>query len=167
MTPKQTLFVAEYLANGLNATQAAISAGYSEKSAASIGEENLRKPEIAAAIAESSQKHLEALDYSIERTLREVSRLAFFDVASLFEDDGSLKRIKDIDVASRAAIAGLEVTELFEGDGEQKHAYGLLKKVKLADKGAALDKLMRYHSLYKDKVDLPEEIIVRVIKCNL
>ena len=44
MTPKQTQLVAEYLANGLNATQVAMSAGYSQKTAASIGEENLRKP---------------------------------------------------------------------------------------------------------------------------
>ena len=42
MTPKQIRFVAEFLSNGLNATKAAISAGYSKKTAASIGEENLR-----------------------------------------------------------------------------------------------------------------------------
>jgi phage terminase small subunit len=49
LTPKQTLFVAEYLID-LNATQAAIRAGYSKKTAYSIGNENLSKPVIAAAI---------------------------------------------------------------------------------------------------------------------
>ena len=49
MTPKQTRFVAEYLVD-LNATQAAIRAGYSQRTAASIGAENLRKPNIAAVI---------------------------------------------------------------------------------------------------------------------
>lgn len=49
LTPKQQLFVAEYIKD-LNATQAAIRAGYSEDSAHSIGSENLRKPEIAEAI---------------------------------------------------------------------------------------------------------------------
>ena len=48
MTPKQEIFVREY-AIDLNATQAAIRAGYSEKTAYSIGQENLKKPEIAAA----------------------------------------------------------------------------------------------------------------------
>src|ERR1700733_355560 len=161
MTPKQKRFVAEYLVC-LNATKAAIAAGYPKKSAKSVGQENLTKPDIAAAIAGKTQKAFGKLDYSVERTLQEIARLAFFDVANLFEDDGSLKRIADIDADSRAAIAGLEVTELFDpvqqkdgASGEpQKHVYGLLKKIKLADKGAALDKLMRYHSLYRDKVEL-------------
>jgi phage terminase small subunit len=52
MTPKQTHFVDEYLID-LNATQAAIRAGYSVTTAASIGQENLTKPEIAHAIAEA------------------------------------------------------------------------------------------------------------------
>ncbi len=46
MTQKQELFVAEYLNNGFNATQAAKDAGYSATSAYSIGNENLSKPEI-------------------------------------------------------------------------------------------------------------------------
>ena len=50
MTPKQTRFVEEYLVD-LNATQAAIRAGYSAKTAYSIGQENLSKPEIANAVA--------------------------------------------------------------------------------------------------------------------
>lgn len=153
LTPKQTRFVAAYLANGMNATQAAISAGYSAKTAEVIGYENLNKPQIAEAIAAKAKAHLDKLDYGIDRTLNEVARLAFFDVRKIFEEDGSLKRVCDLDDDSAAAIAGLEVTELFEGDGEQKHAYGLLKKVKLADKSSNLDKLMRYHSLYRDKVE--------------
>jgi len=51
MTPKQQRFVEEYLVD-LNATQAAIRAGYSEKTAGQVGGENLKKPEIAAAIQE-------------------------------------------------------------------------------------------------------------------
>ena len=50
LTSKQTAFVREYLVDR-NATQAAIRAGYSARTAASIGEENLRKPDIADAIA--------------------------------------------------------------------------------------------------------------------
>lgn len=51
LTTKQKLFIEAYLANP-NATEAAIKAGYSEKTAGSVGAENLKKPEIAAAIAE-------------------------------------------------------------------------------------------------------------------
>ena len=55
LTERQRRFVEEYLIDG-NATQSAIRAGYSRKTAASIGEENLRKPEVARAIAEVSRK---------------------------------------------------------------------------------------------------------------
>lgn len=50
LTAKQRAFVLAYLSNGFNATQAAITAGYSEKTAYSIGSENLKKPEIKIAI---------------------------------------------------------------------------------------------------------------------
>lgn len=61
MTPRQSRFVQEYLVD-LNATQAAIRAGYSEKTAASIGFENLRKPEIASEIEQRQDKRSEKLE---------------------------------------------------------------------------------------------------------
>lgn len=55
LTPKQQRFVEEYLID-LNATQAAIRAGYSEKTAYSVGHENLKKPEIQKAIEEAKNQ---------------------------------------------------------------------------------------------------------------
>ena len=55
LTPKQQRFVDEYLID-LNATQAAIRAGYSEKTAYSIGDENLKKPEIKKAVEQAQQE---------------------------------------------------------------------------------------------------------------
>ncbi len=70
LTPKQQLFVAEYLVD-LNATQAAVRAGYSEKTAYSVGHENLKKPEVAAAIQEAmevrSQRTEIAQDWILEQ----------------------------------------------------------------------------------------------------
>ncbi len=70
LTPKQQRFVAEYLVN-LNATQAAVRAGYSEKTAYSVGHENLKKPEVAAAIQEAmevrSQRTEIAQDWILEQ----------------------------------------------------------------------------------------------------
>ena len=164
MTPKQTRFVAEYLANGMNATKAAISAGYSKTTAESQGTRLLGNVEIAKKLSEKVGKVLMKLDYSVDRTLKEIARLAFYDPANLYEDDGSVKRIKDIDEDTRSVIAGMEVVELFEGDGEQKHAYGLLKKIKTYDRRGALDMLMRYHALYKDKVEHTGEVrIARIM----
>lgn len=80
LTDKQAAFVREYLID-CNATQAAIRAGYSAHSAASIGEENLRKPEIAAAVAEgqdalaeqagiTAQWVLDRLKENVERAMQ-------------------------------------------------------------------------------------------------
>lgn len=69
LTAKQQRFVDEYLID-LNATQAAIRAGYSEKTAAQVGHENLRKPDIAASIAAKAANTAEKLDLSAERVLR-------------------------------------------------------------------------------------------------
>ena len=71
LTAKQELFVQEYLKD-LNATQAAIRAGYSEKTAAETGYENLRKPQIAAEIEKRQQKIGEKNEITVEWILEEM-----------------------------------------------------------------------------------------------
>lgn len=91
LTPKQLRFVQEYQID-LNATQAAIRAGYSKKTAHSIGQENLNKPEIAAELARRQAKIAEKLELSAERVLRELEYLAFYDpadVACLTDEGGA------------------------------------------------------------------------------
>lgn len=77
LTAKQERFVAEYLKDG-NATRSAIAAGYSEKTAHSVGSENLRKPEIAAKIAAAQADRTERthidIDYVIQRLAVEAER---------------------------------------------------------------------------------------------
>jgi|DEB0MinimDraft_3_1074331.scaffolds.fasta_scaffold13303_1 phage terminase small subunit len=70
LTPKQELFVNEYLVD-LNATQAAIRAGYSKKTAKQIATENLSKPAIARAIAEANQERMERVKYDADWVLQE------------------------------------------------------------------------------------------------
>lgn len=77
MTARQTRFVQEYLANGQNATAAAIAAGYSRATAASIGSENLRKPEIAHAIAAAQQRVSSKLELDADTIARELAAVGF------------------------------------------------------------------------------------------
>ena len=70
MTKKQKLFVEEYLID-LNATQAAIRAGYSPDTAGSIGGENLKKPEISAAIAKAMAERSKRTGINQDRILQE------------------------------------------------------------------------------------------------
>ncbi len=71
MSAKQQRFVEEYLVDH-NATQAAIRAGYSEKTAYSIGHENLKKPEIAAAIAAGEARLRRKMEVSIRSMTEEM-----------------------------------------------------------------------------------------------
>ncbi|MEK6398076.1 MAG: terminase small subunit, partial [Terriglobus sp.] len=182
VTPKQEKFCKAYLANGLNATQAAITAGYSARTAASIGEENLKKPEIAKAIAQHTQKVMAALDYGVERVLQQVARMAFFDPRKLYDPKGNLKPIHELDDDTVPALAGREVEEGGRGlivtkrkgksGRNQTSAVPVTRtaKIKLADRGSALDKLMRYHALYKDKldvkVDVTDELAEKIAKAQ-
>ncbi len=74
LTPKQQLFVEEYLMD-LNATQAAIRAGYSRNSARQMGAENLSKPVIAAAVAEAKRERSEATKIDAEWVLKQAVEL--------------------------------------------------------------------------------------------
>ena len=74
LTPKQQRFVEEYLID-LNATQAAIRAGYSAKTAAVIGAENLIKPYIQKAIQEAQNKLTERTEITQDYVLTNIKRV--------------------------------------------------------------------------------------------
>ena len=78
---KRQRFVEEYLID-LNATQAAIRAGYSAKTAGSIGEEILKKPEIQEAIQAAMKARSERTEITADRVLKELGRIAFLTSAS-------------------------------------------------------------------------------------
>lgn len=78
LTAKQQRFVEEYLVD-LNATQAAIRAGYSVKTARAAGSENLTKPDIAAAITSAQQERATRVEIEADRVLQEVYAIAMAD----------------------------------------------------------------------------------------
>lgn len=75
LTAKQELFIKEYLVD-LNATQAAIRAGYKEDNAYATGAENLRKPQIANEIQKHMQKRSHAVEINAEYVLRGIKDIA-------------------------------------------------------------------------------------------
>ena len=81
LTDKQEAFCLEYLID-LNATQAAIRAGYSTESAGAIGGENLQKPEIQKRISELQADRMKRNKIDADRVLKEIERIAFYDLAA-------------------------------------------------------------------------------------
>lgn len=84
LTPKQELFVREYLID-FNGTRAAIAAGYSEDSARQIGSENLSKPYIVEAIASQAKERTESAEITTEYVLKTIKSIAD-DCANKIED---------------------------------------------------------------------------------
>ncbi|MFG1206907.1 terminase small subunit [Xanthobacter flavus] len=150
LTKKQAEFVREYLVD-LNATQAAIRAGYSKRTARFMAAENLAKPNIAAAVEAAMAERAARTEITADRVLRELAKLAFFDIRKAFRPDGSLKPLNEMDDETAASIAGLEVSEFTDGDGG---AIGYLKKIKIADKRAALVDIGRHLGMWNDKLTL-------------
>ena len=144
LTPRQERFVAEYLVD-LNATQAAVRAGYSVKTAASIGYENLRKPEIASAITMRKAQQLNKAEVSAERILRELARIAHADIRELFDAEGHLKPTADLSDDAAAAVSSIEVVTRTRGDEEVEQ----VRKVRSWDKTRALDILAKHLGLLK------------------
>lgn len=135
LTPKQTAFVEEYLKD-LNATQAAIRAGYSEKTAYSIGQENLKKPEIAEAIVNAQAGRSERTKIDADWLLTRLAEEADADIADLYDEaTGALKPVhKWPKIFRQGLVAGMDVNQL-SVDGQ---SVGEVVKIKLADRNAKL-----------------------------
>jgi phage terminase small subunit len=144
LTDKQKRFCQEYLID-LNATQAAIRSGYSEKTANVIGAENLSKPYLQAHIAELRAEIQERNNMTIDELVMTLANMSRFDLAECYDKDGKLKSIHDIPKEHRMAIGGIETLEQnFEGV-----KIGQVQKLKILDRNAAIDKLMRHLGGYE------------------
>jgi phage terminase small subunit len=150
LTPKQQKFCEEYLID-LNASQAAIRAGYSKETYGSIGHENLQKPEIQEYITILQQELQTKTGITKERVLAEFAKIAFFDLRDAYTGDGSLKAPNELSDEAAGAISGIDVYEerVSDEDSEEKIVVGTTKKIKLHDKIRALDSLSKHLGLYE------------------
>ena len=144
LSPKQRRFVDEYLVD-LNATQAAIRAGYSAKTAKQIGSRLLTNVDIAAAIEQAMEARGTRTSVTADKVIKELARLGFSDMRRLMTwgPDG-VRLLSSDDLDDDDALAVAEVTETTTKDG------GSIK-LKVHDKQAALVTLGRHLGLFLDK----------------
>ena len=161
LSNRQRLFVKEYLVD-LNATQAAIRAGYSVKTAGQIGDQNLRKLQIAAAIEEEMRNRASRIEITQDMVLRELAKIGFSDIRKIVrwgntelrqgvDADGEsvtepyhglmLVGADDLDDDTAAAIA--EISESAQG-----------LKVKLHDKKGALVDIGRHLGMFPSRTEI-------------
>ena len=169
LTPKQARFVEEYLTD-LNATQAAIRAGYSAANADKIGSELLGKTRVKEAIDAAKVQRSEKTEITSERVLKEIAAMAFYDPADLVEIMRELKPGDEpgegqcvIEVDGREYVmegiaSPRDIKKLPEAIRRAIVGWGYDRNqnftIKLADKSKALDQLARHLSLYNDKLEV-------------
>lgn len=151
LTERQARFVEEYLLD-LNATQAAIRAGYSQKSAEKIGHQLLEKTRVREAIAEGKIRRSQRTEISADRVILELARIAFSDPREVMEWGPYGVRLKDS--ASLTEEQAASVAEVSEGkDG--------VMKLKKHDKVKALELLGKHIGIFREKVE--SENITRIV----
>lgn len=144
MTPKQKRFIEEYLID-LNATQAAIRAGYSPATAKDIGCENLAKPNISTRIAQEMAERSKRTGVNADRVIQELAKIAFINAADVI--DSKTATIKsDASPDDTAAIQSVKVKTFGED--------GLEREIKMADKIKALELLGKHLGMFKDKIEV-------------
>ena len=155
LNDKQMQFVAEYLID-LNATQAATRAGYSARTANEQGARLLANVSVREALQKSMKERSKRTEITQDRVLQELARIAFFDIRTLYNDDGTLKRPDQLSDDAGAVLTGIDVIEMAggqkNGDGEISIPM-FTKKTKIPDKVAALSLAMRHLGMLKDKME--------------
>lgn len=147
LTAKQQRFVEEYLID-LNATQAAIRAGYSPNTANVIGAENLIKPNIRAHVDKAMAERSKRTGVNADRVIQELARIAFVDPTKVISTDTAKVR-EDASEDDRAAIASVKYKR---SSGETTDT--IEREVRFSDKIKALELLGKHMGMFKDKLDL-------------
>jgi len=135
-TAKKILFAYFYLEDP-NATQSAIKAGFSEKTAYSQGQRLLKDVEVQKII----KSKMDNAEITVERVLAEIAKIAFFNVKDIYKEDGSLKKVNELSPDVSCVIAGIETSLLG------------ITKYKFHDKSKNLENLGRYLAMFTDKIE--------------
>ena len=152
LTLKENLFIHNYLTNNFNGTQAAISAGYSKKSAYELASRLLRKVEviegIKKALDDTIGKYKNTLHYEILHTYRV---RAFYDPSDIIDENGGLivSDLKELGDLTKC-IEGIETKP--GTNGEKIHRDDE-RKIKLCDREKALDQLSKYMGMMNLQVE--------------
>lgn len=158
-TPKQQRFIKEYPVD-FNATAAAQRAGYSKKTAYSIGSRLLKKVEVQKEIQKAATRLSNKADVTVERILKELSRIGFANLGDYFRisDEGEpFIDLSEITEEQSAALQEIVVEDFKDGRGDNSRDVRRVK-IKMLDKCPALDKLGKYLNMFVDQLKVTGDI---------
>lgn len=146
LSDQQLRFIDEYLAD-MNGTAAVRRAGYSCKTLNSAGVTASRLLSDIKVIAELRRRLGEitrASQITVEGVLEQLRKLAYADIRTLYNPDGTLKPVHEWPSDISARVAGVETHELYSGSGNTRVQIGICKKVKLQNPTDALKVICQY-----------------------
>lgn len=156
LTDRQKKFCEEYIVD-LNGKQAAIRAGYSEKSAKELASETLTKPNIINYLNLLKAKVSDKVEITVEMIRNEFRKHATFDIRKVYDENGALKNVHDLDDDTAMAIAGIKSTEITS----EGIVIGYHKEVKTTDKLKALENLGKHVGFFeKDNEQKTSNVII-------
>ena len=159
LTDKQEMFCREYLID-LNATQAAIRAGYSEKTANRTGSENLSKPDIAQRIIDLKSSRNERVEIDADYVLRRLVEIDEMDVLDILKNDGGLKMVHEWPKVWRTTLSGLDILTTVT-NFDEKTMENILKKIKWPDKVKNLELLGKHVAVqaFREQVKTEHDVV--------
>lgn len=146
LTVKQRMFVEEYLID-LNATQAAIRAGYSAKTADQQGSRMLANVKVQQAIAERMAVRSKRTGVNQDRVVLELAKISFVRMTDVVDSNGRIKQD-----ASEDDLSCIESIKYKESDNE--YGGSVEREVKVASKLKALELLGKHLGMWNDKLDV-------------
>jgi phage terminase small subunit len=155
LTEMQKKFCDEYLID-LNATQAAIRAGYSPRSASELGKQLLDNPLVAAEVARARAKQSRRTGITADRVLRELARVAFCNPDDVIDPD-TAEVLPDATEDDKRCIAGVKVKYVPHKDEDGNYTEAIEREVKLCDKLKALDMLAKHLGMYDKNMGNTEQ----------
>lgn len=153
MNTKKSRFAQEYIID-LNATKAAVRAGYSEKTAYSIGQRLLKNVEVQAEIQRLMSQRVERTEVDADYVVNRLIEIDQMDVLDIMDDAMSLKPVSEWPKSWRQYLSGFDLADMFEGSGDDRKMVGILKKIKWPDKIKNLELLGRHLGVFKDKLEV-------------
>lgn len=151
--PQHHRFIANYVARPHNAAAAYIAAGFSAGGAKQCAHRLLQDPDIKAEVKRLIEEKHKALHMDVDEILARAAMLARIDAAALFDQNGALKPMHELDETASIAISGVEVQEITSGTGKNVKVIGSLKKVRLRDPMAAIRLLAEHKKLVRNTDD--------------
>lgn len=147
LNAKQKLFCEQYLID-LNATQAAVRAGYSENTAGAIGHENLKKPEIAAYISELQVQLAQNAKVTPEMVISELKKIGFSNIQDFIEEGNTIKDLSSIPREIAASVKSIKKVQTDWGSGDDAGTKTSVS-FEVYDKLSALEKIGRHLGIFE------------------